>query len=77
MQQGFQRFPVLIGMRNKYSKETNKLISSAVEATSKYRTRTHVVVAIGDPNAPTTNPPSDTPADSGSGSVTEDGGTTG
>lgn len=48
--------------RNKYSKETNKLISSSLEATSKYRTRTHVVVAINAPD--------------GSGGITEGGGVT-
>jgi len=69
--------------RNKYSKETNKLISSEVEATSKYRTRTQVVVQINRPETEPTNPPEvvvppETPSspDGGGGGVSEDGGTT-
>ena len=48
--------------RNKYDKETNKLISSKLENHETYDKRDKVVVKIVDPNPPTT--PDDTPAPS-------------
>lgn len=48
--------------RNKYDKETNKLISSKLENHETYDKRDKVVVKIVDPNPPTT--PNDTPAPS-------------
>lgn len=52
--------------RNKYSKETNKLISSKLENHETYDVRDKVVVKIVDPNPPTdpTPTPDDTPAPS-------------
>lgn len=40
--------------RCKYSKASNELISSDYEATSDFAKRDRIVVAIGDPNGPTT-----------------------
>lgn len=48
--------------RNKYDKETNKLISSKLENHETYDKRDKVVVKIVDPNPPTT--PDDTPVPS-------------
>ena len=48
--------------RNKYDKETNKLISSKLENHETYDKRDKVVVKIVDPNAPAT--PEETPAPS-------------
>ena len=48
--------------RNKYDKETNKLISSKLENHETYDKRDKVVVKIVDPNPPAT--PDDTPAPS-------------
>ena len=48
--------------RNKYDKETNKLISSKLENHETYDKRDKVVVKIVDPNAPAT--PDDTPVPS-------------
>ena len=42
--------------RNKYDKETNKLISSTLENYDKYGTRKKVVVKIVDPNPPVVEP---------------------
>ena len=52
--------------RNKYSKETNKLISSKLENHETYDSRDKVVVKIVDPNPPTTPVPTpeDTPVPS-------------
>ena len=47
--------------RNKYSKETNKLISSKLENHETYDSRDKVVVKIVDPNPPTDPPTTDPP----------------
>ena len=56
--------------RCKYSKDTNKQISSTFEATSTYSKRDKIICVIGDPNAPkdengkpipTTAPPTEAP----------------
>ncbi len=47
--------------RNKYSKETNKLISSKLENHETYDVRDKVVVKIVDPNAPTEPPETEPP----------------
>ena len=56
--------------RNKYSKATNELISSELEATSVFNRRDRLICIIGDPSAPTdesgrpietTAPPTDPP----------------
>lgn len=48
--------------RNKYSKETNKLISSKLENHETYDVRDKVVVKIVDPNPPTTPNPTPVPS---------------
>lgn len=48
--------------RNKYSKETNKLISSKLENHETYDVRNKVVVKIVDPNPPTTPDPTPVPS---------------
>lgn len=48
--------------RNKYSKETNKLISSKLENHETYDSRDKVVVKIVDPNPPTTPAPTPEPS---------------
>ena len=69
-------------MKEKYSKETNELISREVEATSVYSRRDEVICKIkvdpSQPTEPTEAPPEETPPEEPttpgiSGPVTEDG----